>query len=124
MLFLLRPGHANLCILRIDRKVIKMPGVVITDRNASSDYVRFSKYPDGLGLIDRDVLFAQYWTHPEDTIREMEHKSIKCAEVLVPDKIDSSCILGAYTSCAEGCDSFQEKNDTIFVKINEYLFFL
>ena len=123
MLFLLRPEHANLCVLIIDREVIKITGVVLTDRNASSHYVRFSKYPDGLRLIDRDVLFAQYWAHPEDPIWEMEHKSIKCAEVLVPDKIDSSYILGAYASCAEGCASFQEKNDKISVKINTYLFF-
>jgi len=75
-------------------------------------------------LIDNDVLFAQYWTHPDDPISEMEHKSIKCAEVLVPDMIDASSILGAYTSCAEGCNSFQKKNNTISVKINEYLFFL
>jgi hypothetical protein len=124
MLFLLRPNHASLCILRIDREAIRLPGVVLTDRNASSDYVRFSKYPDGLRLIDKDVLFAEYWTHPDDPISEMEHKSIKCAEVLVPDMIDASSILGAYASCAEGCDSFQKKNKTISVKINGYLFFL
>ncbi|MCX5812607.1 MAG: DUF4433 domain-containing protein [Proteobacteria bacterium] len=115
--------HANLCVLIIDREVIKITGVVLTDRNASSDYVRFSNFPDGLRLIDRDILFAQYWTHPEDPIWEMEHKSIKCAEVLVPDKIDPSYILGAYTSCDESYSSFQEKNDKISVKINTYLFF-
>lgn len=49
---------------------------------------------NGLELIDNDVLFAQYWTHPDDPICEMEHKSIKCAEILVPDMIDASSILG------------------------------
>lgn len=115
--------HTRLCVLRIDREVIKLPGVVLTDRNASSDYVRFSNFPDGLELIDKDVLFAQYWKHPEDQIREWEHISIKCAEVLVPDKIDASCILGACTSCTEACNFFQEKNSTIPVIINAYMFF-
>jgi hypothetical protein len=69
------------------------------------------------------MFFLLRWTRPEDPIWEMEHKSIKCADVLVPDKIDSSYILGAYTSCIEGCGSFQEKNDKISVKINTYLFF-
>jgi hypothetical protein len=124
MLFrLVCADHRSLCVLRIDRQIIEQPGVVITDRNASSDMVRFSKFPDGLGLIDKDVLFAQYWTHPQDPIGEMEHKSIKCAEVLVPDKIGSSHILGAYTSCTEACGSFLEKNNTIPAIINAYLFF-
>ncbi len=115
--------HASLCVLRIDREVVKLPGVVLTDRNASSDYVRFSNFPDGLELINKDILFAQYWTHPQDPIEEMEHKSIKSAEVLVPDSIDASYILGACTSCTKACNFFQEKNDTIPVIINTYLFF-
>jgi hypothetical protein len=124
MLFrLVCADHSNLCILRIDREIIKTPGVVVTDRNASSDYVRFSNFPDGLELIDKDVLFAQYWKHPEDQIREWEHISIKCAEVLVPDKVDASYIIGACTSCTEACNSFQKKNDTIPVIINAYMFF-
>jgi len=124
MLYLLSlKDHENLCVLTIDKEVIKLPGVVLTDRNASSDYVRFSKFPDGLKLIDKDTLFAQYWTHSEDPIREMEHKSIKCAEVLILDKIESSYILGAHTSCIESCNSFQKKCDKISVRINAYLFF-
>ena len=50
-------------------------------------------------VIDKDVLFAEYWTHPQDPIIEMEHKSIKCAEVLVPDMIDASSILGIDVVC-------------------------
>ncbi len=115
--------HEPLCVLRVDRKAIELPDVVLTDRNASSDYVRFSKFPDGLGLIDRDTLFAQYWAHPDDPISEWQHKSIKCAEVLVPDRIPPAYILGAYASCPEGQRSFQEKSKVVSATINTYLFF-
>src|SRR5712691_2607983 len=32
--------HAELCVLRIDPRVLDLPGVVVTDGNAASAYVR------------------------------------------------------------------------------------
>lgn len=97
MLSKLRGHHADLCVLRIDPAVLDHPNVVITSQNASSNYVRFYSSPDGLAYLDKDLIYAESWVH-EDQIEEWRHKSIKCAEVLVPNKLDSVYIKGAYVS--------------------------
>ena len=98
MLFKRRDQHADLCVFRVRADVLDLPHVIISDQNAASDYARFYPAPDGLRYIDRDMVFAEYWTHPEDVILEFRHKSVKCAEVLVPDRIEPSYIAGAYVS--------------------------
>ena len=122
MLYVLKDQHADLCVLRLAPAVMSLPGVVIADRNASSDYARFSKYPDGLKHLDKDMIFARYWTHPDPFI-EMEHKSVKCAEVLVPDKIDCRYIIGAYVSCTEGKTCFHKTGVSLSVTMSPALFF-
>ncbi len=97
------PGD-NLCLHQcppspqVDAKVLDLPGVIIADRNAASDWVRFSRVGDGLKTIDRDRVFARYWTHPENVFDEMSHKSEKCAEVLVPDCVLPGLLVGAYVA--------------------------
>ena len=66
--FAFRVPHETLCVLGIDAGVLELPTVVITDQNASSKYCRFSPSPVGLGLIERDFVFARSWTHPDDQI--------------------------------------------------------
>ena len=55
MLYKRRDQHLSICVLRIDPTVMELPGVVITDSNASSGYARFAAYPEGLHLIDKDI---------------------------------------------------------------------
>jgi hypothetical protein len=93
----------ELCVVRVDKLVLKLGGVVIADRNAAASMARFEPAPDGLRLIDKDRVFATYWTH-SDPIEQWEHKQEKCAEVLVPDRVDSQYIIGAYVACAESAE--------------------
>lgn len=46
-----RARHAELCVLRISCDVLNLPDVVVTDGNASSDYIRFGAAADGLDFI-------------------------------------------------------------------------
>ena len=59
MLYKRRTEHQTLCILCISPQVLDIPGAVIADRNASSDYVRFDAAPRGLARINRDLVFAE-----------------------------------------------------------------
>jgi len=94
MMFLRKYEAENICVLIINTKVLNLAGVVLTDRNASSDYVRFLKKED-YHKIDYDLVYAENWT--DDDQREYyRKKSIKCAEILVPNKVDPSYIIGAY----------------------------
>ena len=122
MLYVLESRHADLCILRVSTEVLDLPGVIITDRNASSDYARFAPAPKGLFIVDKDLTFAEYWTHP-DSFEAMRRKSAKCAELLVPDRIDPDFITGAYVSCQEAKAAFEALRVDIPVAINPYLFF-
>ena len=88
-------GVDRICLLRVDVAMLDLPGTVITDCNAASNYVRFSEPTTGLSRIDKDELFSTYWTHP-DQAQEQRHKSRMCAEVLVPDRVEPSKIIGAY----------------------------
>jgi hypothetical protein len=84
MLYKLQCDSQKLCIFSVSIKVLDIKGTMISDRNASCDGARFSPAPDGLANINRDLIFAESWNHQDYTEKKIR-KSIKCAEVLVPD---------------------------------------
>lgn len=84
----------SLCVLSVSIDILQLPGVVITDQNAASDYVRFHP-PSELGLLDFDLIYDDDWRH-QDKIAYWRHKSRKCAEVLVPSLIPSEFINKGY----------------------------
>ncbi len=92
--------HAQLCVLRVSTEILGLPGVVITDGNSASGYTAFRESPAGLAIVDRDLVFAEYWTDANQIV-EWQKKSAKCAEVLVPERVPARFIDGAYVSCAE-----------------------
>lgn len=97
MLFKRLPQVAALCVLRVSVRVLALPGAVITDCNAASDYVRFLA-PAQWRFINFDDVYAQSWTHPDNRTRYFQHSSRKCAEVLVPHNIEAKYIEGAYVA--------------------------
>ena len=78
-----RSQNEEICILKFDRAVLDIKGVVLSDKNASSDYAAFYTAEVGLENIDFDLVYARYWTD-DDYYEQCRKKSIKCAEVLVP----------------------------------------
>lgn len=98
MLSKCRAKNDEICVLQIAPTAIDAQGVIVTDRNAAADMVRFYPVTVGLAAINRDRVFAKYWTHPDDFFDERLHKSQKCAEVLVPQRIDRSFVVGGYVA--------------------------
>ena len=123
MLSKVRQHNDIICVLRVDAGVLDLPGVIIADCNASSDYVRFYPVTLGLAAIDKDMLFARYWTHPDDIIKEWAHKSLKCAEVLIPDKVEPRCIHGAYVANESAMATFTELGTALTVAMRSDIFF-
>lgn len=123
MLFKLKGRHTVLCVLRVAPAVLDLPGVVIADQNAASDYVRFLPAPGGLARIDREQVFARSWKHPDDQVAEWRHKAAKCAELLVPDRVDPAHILGAYTSSAAGAQQLGTVAPGLTTVVDPDLFF-
>lgn len=60
-----RGMHMEICVLRINTDVLDLEGVVISDGNAASKYTAFWASPSGLARVDRDRVFAEYWTDPD-----------------------------------------------------------
>jgi len=85
----------QLCVLRVSTEVRHEDGAVFTDQNASSGYVRFL-HPSQWKLLDYDAIYAMNWTHPGDPPAFYRHRSIKCAEVLVPHRVGVARLLGAH----------------------------
>jgi hypothetical protein len=123
MLYKRRAQHIDLCVLRVSTDILDLPGVVISDCNASSDYVRFAPSPEGLSIIDEERTFAEYWVH-NDPIETYRHRSQKCAEVLVPNSVDQNFITGAYVSGATAEVAFNVTGVNIPVTIDSHLFFV
>lgn len=118
-----RQGEVNnLCILRVNTKVLEIPDTVITDQNASSDYVRFLS-PNDLDQLPLDRIYAEDWRHPDDRIAYFRHKSQKCAEVLVPNVIPNNYIFGAYVIDEDARNALMQMNFPHSIEINSYLFF-
>ena len=123
MLFKLRDQAEQICVLSVSTDVLDLPGVIITDRNAGADFPQFRPAPDGLAIVDRELTFAEYWTSP-DQIDYWRRKTAKCAEVLVPDRVDPGFVRAAYVSCEEAKASPEALNAGLPVRVDRHLFFM
>lgn len=123
MLSKLREQNDAICILTVDVSVLDLPEVIVTDCNASCDIVRFSPVDEGLKIIDRNRVFAQYWTHPQDPFDTARHKSEKCAEVLVPERVPPSFLRGACVANGIALAAFNYLGISLPVEINSSIFF-
>ena len=120
MMFDRRHQHLDLCVVRVSTDVLDLPGVVIADRNAAAGMARFAPSPQGLVLIDRDVVFAEWWNV------SWEAKQMRCAEVLVPGVVPPQLLLGAYVSCEPARFRFNALDLTeprVQATINEHMFY-
>ena len=110
-------------MLRVSTDVLDLPGVVIADQNAATSFVSFGPVASTLASIDYELVFAEYWTHPEDQVEDRRHKAIKCAEVLVPDRVAPDYVFGAYVSGATSRTRLAKVAPSLEATVNANLFF-
>lgn len=123
MLSKVREYNDEICVLRISPEVLDLPEVVISDRNAAADFVSFYPYPDGLEKLDFDLIYARFWLHRDNPMREFRHKTIKCAEVLVPNRVEPQYILGAYVYNTRAKKSLKDEDFSGNINVKSELFF-
>lgn len=124
MLFKRKEQHLDICVLRVHTNVLDSAGAIITDRNAAASIARFTPSPAGLAMVDKDLVFADDWRHPNDLIALANHRAIKCAELLIPDQVAPTYIQGAYVSCAEAAATVTNLAPDLPIEVNGHLFFL
>ena len=122
MLYVLLNQQKELCVLRIDKRVLQLRNAIVSDRNAARDWAKFEPAPDGLEMIDKEEVFAVSWNHA-DHFEKDRLKGVMCAEVLVPDKVEPRYIIGAYVSSQEAYDTLKDLCPDLDVRINRTLFF-
>ena len=118
-----RDRNNQICVLSVDPSVLDLPNVIISDQNASSNYVRFYPVKGGLEAMNKNIIYAPFWLHPDNQLEEWAHKSAKCAEVLVPDRIESKYILSAYVANEIALRVFHQLNIQLTVSTRSDIFF-
>lgn len=99
MMYKRKDIHREICILRINPAILDKPNVIISDKNASSDYVRFYS-PKELDKLDGALIFSNDWRN-NDYYEYRKRKSATCAEVLVLGSVVPKFIIGAHVSCRD-----------------------
>jgi hypothetical protein len=112
----------EVAVLQVATGVLDLPGVVIADGNAASDYVAFRPSPEGLDQINEELVFAEFWTDA-DPIRKFQKTTAKCAEVLAPDRVAAELISGAYVSCRRHELLLRTEGFTSPIVVDPHMFF-
>lgn len=123
MLYKRKDQAEELCILVISSKVMNIEGCIVSDQNAATDLVRFFPPETGLGLIDFDLVFAQFWTHSDDYYKQIHHKRVKCAEVLIPERVPYKYVVGAYVLNEQSYDIMVDYGFSRKIVINSGVFY-
>jgi hypothetical protein len=123
MLFKRQTQHEELCVLRVSCDVLDLRGCIVTDGNAASGHSRFEPAPAGLEFVDKDRTFARDW-RDDFQPAYWKKKSQKCAEVLVPTRVDPEHLEGAYVSCTAGKKRFTALGTGLTATIDADFFFL
>lgn len=122
MLFKRLSEAASLCVLQVSTEVLSLTGVVITDQNAASDYVRFL-HPRQWQVLDFDAIYAMDWRHPGNPPAYYRHSSQKCAEVLVPHRVAIEFLVGAHVADMAAKKRLKSFGFTLPITASPMLFF-
>ena len=108
----------DLAIIAVDTRVLDIPGVVVSDRNAGAYAALFQDAAAGIEALDAAVVRARYWSD--------ETRQRRQAEVLVPDVVPPGFLLHIYvpTAHAAGNVRLVIPDTTLDVHVNADLFFL
>ena len=121
MLSARRSENDKICVLRIKNIVLNIDSVIITDKNAARE-CWFKTVDEGLPLLNKEEIYATFWTDDNDPIKEYKQKGIKCAEVLVPDRVHSDYIIGAYVANSTALNNLHKLSD-LGIILKSKLFF-
>jgi hypothetical protein len=74
-------------------------------------------------LLDFDAIYAMDWRHPGNPVAYYRHSSQKCAEILVPDRVETRFLTGAYVIDHAARDRLEALGLGLTVTPNPVLFF-
>ena len=122
MLYKRKDEADTICILAISQRVINIEGCVLSDQNASTDLVKFYTPEDGLEHINFDLVFARNWTDTNPYTNRLK-KATKCAEILIPNCVPYSYILGAYVVSEDSAEILRQVGFDKKIVVNPRIFY-
>lgn len=114
--------NEDICVLRINKDILKYENVIFSDRNASSNYARFLGI-NQVNTLDYEKIYSLDW-NDEDMFQYFEKKSKKCAEILIINKIELKYIIGAYVKNEKDRQKMLHYGFCKPITINKEIFFL
>ena len=121
MMFARQEEAPRRCVLRVSIAVLNLEGVVLADRNAAGDWVRFLQ-PSQWSLLDFDRIYAMDWRDPNQ-FEYYDKKLKKCAEVLVPGGVEPGFLTGAYVMDQSAAAHLSAQGFNLPIQIEPVLFF-
>ena len=112
----------TLCILCIDKRILDLPETVVTDRNAAASLAIFESPDKALELLNFGVILSQSWDD-KDSLKKDEKKKIKCAEVLILNKVPIEYILCVKVGSEKAKQRIEELNLGLPIYLDRNLFF-
>lgn len=76
----------NLCILRVDKKILDIENIFISDRNAAVRGAKYMGADQFLNRLNFSIIYSMNWDY-KDPMKKMEYKALMMAEVLIYDCI-------------------------------------
>lgn len=112
----------HLCVLKVSLDVLSYPDVVVSDQNAASKYAAFYDPSFGVGFIDFDMVFKRNWSSP-DQIQHWRNSAAKCAEVLVPNRVEYTDVIAIAVATDEAKQVVSSYDVKVPIQVNPDLFF-
>lgn len=122
MMYKRKTEYENLCVLAVNATILNIDGVVISDRNAAATFAQFVDPTEMQSYLNFDIIYETDWNDPDEH-KKMNKKAIKCAEVLVPDRVPYSYIIGACVATTEIQHALQQTGFEKRIKIDPNIFF-
>lgn len=79
--------------------------------------------PHGLEALDGGLIFARDWRDPDERTY-WRRKSARCAEVLVPERVETRFVVGAYVASEAGGRMARAVTPALGLQVAPDLFFL
>ena len=122
LLFKLKGEAKPLCVLSVSVNALDIRGVVLADRDAASDYVRFFA-PAQWSLLRFDDIFAQDWQDRDDLVARWRHEALKGTELLAPECVEPEFVIGAYVASETAREQLKETGFQRWIAVDPWLFF-
>lgn len=113
----------NLCVLKIDKRVLDLKNTVISDANASAAGTSFWAPEDALKILNFNTIYSKSWDFP-DYRKRLYYKQTMMAEVLVLNKISKEYIIEILVPNDVVYRKILEMDLGVPVSINECIFFI